>query len=166
MNLYATSPTKNFHGMYLRPFLDNFDIPKIDSLIPSKISLANTLFIGDVDLDIEERMCFDKEKLRNINRDEVLKDTKRVIDEVKSFISKFQFIHINFDVDVFNNKEVLATGIPSAKGFMFYELLPLIEIVSWHPNLSLDLSEVNPNKEGRDKTIKIAQKVLSTFLSI
>jgi len=166
MNLYATSPTKNFHGMYLRPFLDSFDSHKIKSLVSQKLIPQNTLFIGDLDLDKEEKVFFNKIGFKNIDRNDVLGSLDHVLKKLKEFVESFGYIHVNFDVDVFNNKEVLATGIPSAKGFMLYELLPLIEIVSWHPNLSLDLSEVNPNKEDRDKTIKIAQKVLSTFLYI
>lgn len=164
MNLYKTSPTKNFHGMYLRPFIDSFDIPKISSIVHFKLPLQNILFIGDIKLDSQERIYFEKAKLRNISRDEVLRHKNSTIKELEDFICRFDYLHVNFDVDVFNHKEAMATGIPSSQGFMLYELLPLLEIVSKHPNLSLDLSEVNPQKEDRDKTIKIAQKVLSIML--
>lgn len=164
MNLYKTSPSKNFHGMYLRPFLDSFDIPKINTLVPQKLIPQNTLFIGALDLDKEEKVFFNKMGFKNIDRSDVLDSLDLVLKELKEFVSRFDYVHVNFDIDVFNKKEVLATGIPSNKGFMYSELLPLIEIVSKHPNLSLDLSEVNPQKEGRDKTIKIAKRVLSTIL--
>ena len=86
----------------------------------------------------------------------------------KEFLSKFDSNTSEF---IFSKPEkikdqyfdVLATSIPSTKGFMFYELLPLIEIVSKHPNLSLDLSEVNPQKKGGEEAVKIAQKVLQLY---
>lgn len=86
--------------------------------------------------------------------------------KINEFIRKFDFVHVNFDVDVFNKKVSLATGIPSDNGFMLEYLLPLLKIVSKHPNISLDLSEVNPTKIGSEKTIQIAQKVLLTLLQL
>jgi arginase family enzyme len=165
MNLYKTSPTKNFHGMYLRPFIDNFDIPEIKKLVNFKLPTQNLLFIGDLKLDAEEKRFFIKSKFTNLNRRDVLKNKKDAYRKIEDFIDKFEYIHVNFDVDVFNEKEVLATGIPSKDGFMLEDLLPILKIVSKHPNLSLDLSEVNPKKIGAEKTIQIAQKLLSTLLS-
>ncbi|MBI4089189.1 MAG: arginase family protein [Candidatus Levybacteria bacterium] len=165
MNLYKSSPTKNFHGMYMRPFLDSFDVPIISNLVTQKLPLKNTLFIGDQELDEEESIFFKKSKLKNINRKNVLEDRKIVLEYLKKFTSSFEYLHVNFDVDAFNKKGVQATGIPSGNGFKLKELIPLIEVVSKHPRLSLDLSEVNPRKIGIDKTIRIVHEVLLRFLS-
>lgn len=165
MNLYKSSPTKNFHGMYLRPFIGNFDIPEINKIVKFKLPAQNLLFVGDLKLDDEEKSFFIKSKFTNINRTDVFRNKKIVIKKIENFIAKFEFLHINFDVDVFNRKLVLATGIPSDKGFMFKDLLPVLMSVSKHPNLSLDLSEVNPKKKGKEKTIQMAQKILLTLLS-
>lgn len=166
MNLYQSSPTKNFHGMYLRPFIDNFDVPQIKKIVNFKLSTQNLLFIGDLKLDAEENKFFTKSKFVNINRGDVLRDNKRVIKEIKDFIERFDYLHVNFDVDVFNKKEVFATGIPSDNGFLLDELLPILKIVSKHPNISLDLSEVNPKKKGAERTIQIVQKVILTLLQL
>ena len=165
MNLYKTSPTKNFHGMYLRPFLDSFDIPQIKKIVKFKLPAHNLFFVGDLKLDVEEKRFFVISKFANVNSMDVLKNKKSVVKKIEDFIGKFDYLHVNFDVDVFNQKEALATGIPSDKGFMLADLLPILKIASKHKNLSLDLSEVNPNKKGAKKTIQIAQKVLSTLLS-
>lgn len=164
MNLYATSPTKNFHGMYLRPFLDSFDIHKIKGLISKKLILKNILFIGDLNLDKEEKVFFNKMGFKNIDRSDVLGRLDLVLKELKEFVSRFDDLHVNFDVDVFNSKEVMATGIPSHKGFVFKDLLPIIKVVSTYKNFSLDLCEVNPKKTGVKETIDIAQKVIAEFL--
>ena len=164
VNLYRTSPTKNFHGMYLRPFLDSFDIPQIKSLIPSKLVLNNTLFIGDLDLDTKEKAYFKKENLRNINKDIFLKNKRSILKEIDNFLPRHEYLHINFDIDVFSSKEVIATGIPSPKGFMFDEIAELLKIIFKHKNLSVDLCEVNPLKNGAKQTIGIAQKILMMLM--
>lgn len=165
MNLYKTSPSKNFHGMYLRPFLDKFDVSKIDSIVPLKVLLCNTLFIGDLNLDQEEKFYFAKEKLVNISKSMFLKDPRRVIGQISNFISRFEYLHINFDIDVFNKKEVAATGIPCLKGFILNEIADILATISKHPEISMDLCEVNPRKKGAEETIAVAQKVLKMIIS-
>jgi arginase family enzyme len=42
----STSPSGNFHGMWLRPMIDVFEIELIDKLVPNKMPNANLLYIG------------------------------------------------------------------------------------------------------------------------
>lgn len=165
LNLHKTSPSKNFHGMYMRPFFDSFDIPKIKNLINSKLSPENTLFFGNLELDKEEKTYFDKSKFKNISKEYFLKNRNKVLKELRNFIESFEHLHINFDIDVFSSKDVRATGMPGVKGFMMSEISPILRTISSHPNLSLDLSEVNPKKDGSTKTISVAQKVTELLLS-
>src|SRR5262249_5760448 len=58
MNLQATSPTDNFHGMYVRALVDHFDIPEIEALAPHKLPTQNLLYIGNLDLDPAEQHFF------------------------------------------------------------------------------------------------------------
>jgi len=165
VNMYKTSLSKNFHGMYIRPFLDSFDVAKIKSLINLKLKASNILFIGNLELDREEKIYFEKSKFKNINKEDLTKNRNKVLKELEDFVKTFEYLHINFDIDVFSSKEVLATGIPGVEGFMMDEVSDLLKIVSSHPKLSLDLAEVNPSKKGGRKTISVAQKVLETFLN-
>jgi arginase family enzyme len=159
-NLYSTSPTKNFHGMYLRPFLDNFDVPEIDRLVSrEKLTKENTLFIGNLNLDGDEPSLFKRLGLVNINKEDITKNKAQVLKQVREFIKKFDHIHINFDVDVFDKSIVIATGIPAEKGLFMADIVPILLILSTKP-FSLDLSEVNPRKKGARETIDIAQKVV------
>ncbi len=58
MNLFRESPTRNFHGMYMRPLYDSFDIPEINNIVDFKIKTENSIFIGNLDLDSEEKIFF------------------------------------------------------------------------------------------------------------
>lgn len=165
MNLYASSPTKNFHGMYLRPLFDVFDMPQINELITHKLNPKQLLTIGDLELDIEEKDFFLKNRINNINRQNLLKDKENAYRKIRSFAYSFSHIHISFDVDIFNRSIVSATTTPSKNGFMREDVLPIIQILSRHPALTLDIAEINPRKPNAEKTISIAQKILQKTLA-
>lgn len=165
MNLYGSSPTKNFHGMYLRSLFDTFDIPQINELMPSKLNLKQLLTIGDIELDIEEKDFFIKNRINNINRQHLLKDKENAYHKIRSFLSSFPHIHISFDVDVFNRSIVSATTTPSKNGFMPKDVIPIIQILSAHPSLTLDIAEINPRKPNAEKTISIAREILQKTLT-
>lgn len=164
MNLYSSSLTKNFHGMYLRPLFDVFDIPQINELIPHKLRLKQLLTIGDLELDIEEKDLFLKKRIDNINCQSLLKDKQNAYHKIRSFVFSFPHIHISFDVDVFNHSTVSATITPSESGFMLKDIIPIIQMLSAHPSFTLDIAEINPRKPNAEKTISIAQKILQKIL--
>lgn len=158
-NLYKSSPTKNFHGMYLRIFIDKFDIDYFDKTVPNKISFDNFLFIGDLELDIEEKEFFEKNNLSNVKSDYI------DIDEIKDFAKKFNHIHISFDIDVFEKNLVSATGTPSKNGFGKENIFLILEIIKQNAkSFSLDLAEYNPKKIGATESLKISQEVLLKLL--
>lgn len=165
MNLYVSSPSKNFHGMYLRPLFDVFDMPQINELIPHKLSLKQLLAIGDLELDIEEKDFFLKNHISNINRQNLLKDKENAYHKIRSFASSFSHVHISFDVDIFNRSIVSATTTPSENGFMPNDVFPIIQILSKHPSFTLDIAEINPRKPNAEKTISIAQEILQKTLT-
>src|SRR5581483_4672816 len=54
-NTFEESATKNFHGMYIRPFFDRFDIAQIERLVPKKLPAENLMFVGNMDLEQTEK---------------------------------------------------------------------------------------------------------------
>ncbi len=163
MNLLKSSPTKNFHGMYHRPLLSDFDIPQIKKIARTKLIPQNLLFIGNLNLDPEEGRFFRKIGIRNINKERLKGQKKKVFREIKKFILSYPFLHVSFDIDALDFKVAPATGIPAQNGLTLNEVLPLLEMVSTHPNCSFDLVEVNPKKMGAQKTIRVARKILRTL---
>lgn len=163
-NLAKTSPSGNFHGMYLRPFLDKFDIPEIEGLVPQKLDPEQVLFVGDQVLDGDEPDFFRRYNLKNINRQDYFQNQIVTQRKLKDFLNKFEYIHLNFDIDVLSQNVAGATGIPEDGKWGIDETLILLSIISQHPNLSIDLSEVNPHKPNMEKTVQTAQKILETLL--
>lgn len=164
MNSHSGSESKNFHGMYMRPFLDSFDIPEIEALVPKKLKSDQIICIGDQILDGDEPQFYQQKNLRVVKRNEYLKKTSEINLELEKFINRFEYLHINFDIDVFDRSVAGATGIPDDGKWMWGEIKALLDIIKGHKGLSFDLSEVNPSKPGAEKTIKVAQDVLLMVL--
>ncbi len=165
INLAKDSPTGNFHGMHLRPLFDKFDIPEIDNLVPTKIPTKNLLYIGNLDLDPEEKKFLSSNRIRNITGEDLGNRQSEILAEIGNFISKLDYLYVSFDIDCMDKTEAPATGIPAEHGLHVKNILPVLELFKKHPNFSFDLCEVNPKKEGAEKTIKLAQRILNLVLS-
>lgn len=165
MNLESTSPTKNFHGMYMRPFLDKFDIPEIEVLVPNKLSSDQVMFFGDQILDGDEPEFMGRKGLKSVTQKEYLKNKTKVQKNLKSFINSFKHIHINFDIDIFHQNIAPSCGMAGDGAWGLESVLDLLKIISKHPNLSFDLYEVNIKIGGATNTLKVAREVLRKVLS-
>lgn len=164
MNSFKASPSKNFHGMYMRPFFDSFDIAEVEKLVGKKLPSGNALFIGARDLDGDEPDFFKKKNFKVIGKSDLTKAKKRVLDEVGNFIKGFEHVHVNFDIDIFDSALAPATGIPTKDGFSKQDVFWLLKVALRHPSVSFDLTEVNPQKRGGAKTTKLAQEVLQMVM--
>lgn len=164
INLYKESPSKNFHGMYLRPLFDDFDIPQIDSLLGEKMPSENLLIVGNLDLDEGEFKFINDKNIRIIARKDLLSQKAKVLKMFTIFVQHFKYLHVSFDGDVLDKKEFIATGIPCEKGFKLAEIMEFIKIISKHPMLSFDITEYNPKKDREEKSKKIVQQILLEVL--
>ncbi len=164
INLYRQSPSKNFHGMYLRPLFDDFDISVIDSLLVDKIPTENVLMIGNLDLDEGEFKFINDKNIKTVSRQNLVSDNKKTLKTFKDFINNFKYLHVSFDGDVLDKSIFPATGIPTQNGFMLDEIMQFIDLISKHSNLSFDISEFNPYKKGALKSKEICQQILLKIL--
>lgn len=168
MHKSLTSISKNFHGMYMRPFFDKFDVPEIDNLVPGKMSTAQILTIGDIIFDgenTEEEQFYKDNSIWNIRRENFLTNKEQIISQITEFLSRFEHIHINFDIDVFHRSVSEATGLPEDGSWYKEEVFAILEILALQKNLSVDMVEINPKKEGAEKTVALAQEILLKLLS-
>jgi arginase family enzyme len=165
MNSLAGSPSKNFHGMYMRPFFGEFDIPEIEQLVPFKLAPTQAYFLGDLLLDGDEPEFYEKLNFKTINRGQYYKNKSKVQKEFQDFIQGFKHLHLNFDMDIFDQSVAPAYGCLGDGKWLIPEIMDLINILSKHPSITFDLCEVNPKKRGAAKTIKVAHQLLKTLLN-
>jgi arginase family enzyme len=164
MNSFHGSDSHNFHGMYMRPFFDTFDIPQIEELIPNKLKKDQAFIVGDQVLDGDEPEFYEKNDLHSITFQEYLANKEEIQNKLKEFLAKFKYIHVNFDVDVFERSVAGATGIPEDGKWGKDEVFEILSIISCHEGVSLDVSEINPKKAGVDRTIRVIQDVIIEFV--
>ena len=164
INLYRQSPSKNFHGMYLRPLFDDFDISLIDSLLVDKMPTENLLIVGNLDLDQGEFQFLNDKNIKIISRENLKLQRQKTLKIFNDFINNFEYLHVSFDTDVLDKSIFSATGIPAENGFMLSEIMQFIDIISKHKKLSFDIAEFNPYKKGSIKSKKICQQILLNVL--
>jgi arginase len=164
MNLYAESPTKNFHGMYLRPVVGNFDVPQVEALIPNKLPPQNMWFVGNLDLDPAEADFFKQKNIKNTTKSQIQFNPGFFRKELADFATKFQHLHVSLDVDGLDQSIIQATGLPARNGLFLEHVYPIIDIIKSQPSISFDLVEVNPSRPGAQETIKVARNLLLRLL--
>ena len=165
LHLFNTSPSGNFHGMWLRPFAGDFDSPEIKEAAKHQLRPDQILFIGNLELEPEELRFFAKNNIAQVSTKSLQESREKVLAELRDFIAKFPHLHISFDIDVFHRDYVSATGTPAPDGFSPQDIFSLIDELKSASSISLDLVEVNPQKDKADQTIAMAQKVLAAFWS-
>lgn len=165
INSFAGSDSKNFHGMYMRPFFDNFDIPIIDDLIPEKMNPNQMFIFGDQILDGDEPKFYEDNNLHSITFAEYVENKQKINTDLNEFLKIYEYIHVNFDIDVFHESVAGATGIPEDGKWMKAEIFELLNLIKDHKNLSFDLSEINPRKKGSEQTLKISREILNLIIN-
>ncbi|HLC95211.1 MAG TPA: arginase family protein, partial [Patescibacteria group bacterium] len=168
MNLRQESLTDNFHGMYVRAFLDaDFDMPKIKALVSPTFPATNVLFIGNLDLDeTGEKQYFTQQHIAHISKNTIRSHPLTALAQFTTFIQRFKHVHITFDIDGLDKSIAGATGIPATGGLVWDDIEAMLRAVDLHPSFSFDLVEVNPQKPDAQQTINIAQKILQVITKI
>jgi arginase len=159
----STSPSGNFHGMWLRPIIDTFEVEKIDNLIPQKLPPQNLFYIGNLDIEKEEREFMIEHQIDTFAQTQI--GNLKFFEYLKNFIKTREHIHISFDIDVFNHSFAPATGMMIEHGLTPNDIFPILGVLKKAQSLSIDVVEVNPTLEGHEKTIQLAQKILTQLFS-
>lgn len=160
VHMFKTSPTGNFHGMWLRPFIGDFDSREIAKAADLKLRPGQVLFIGNLELEPEERRFFAKNKITQLSGDDLASGRTKALATIRDFAGRFEHLHIGFDIDVFHKDFASATGIPAQAGLLPDDIFEILDVLKNASSLSVDLVEVNPRKDKADATIAMAQKVL------
>lgn len=158
LHLWNSSPSGNFHGMWVRPLVDQFDQQEINNVFPDKIVPAQLAYIGRLDQETEEIRFMKQHQVKHANP-----QLELILEDWQIWLNRFTHIHVSFDIDVFDQSLVRATGMPSSNGCTWQQLAPILELCSNHASWSLDVVEINPLLSGSAATLTVAQKVLQQF---
>ncbi len=166
IHLQKTSPSGNFHGMWLRPFFGDFDDPAIREVTDVFIAPSQFLYVGNLLLEEEEERFIQEKGIQQITLEDIQNRKDASIQRIVNLCANVDVVHVTFDIDVFKKSIVSATGTPNPAGFGKDAVLACIEpIVNSGKLFSLDLVEVNPDKDNAQSTVETAQMVIEQFVS-
>ncbi len=172
-NLSEDSETGNFHGMWVRPLLTEFDFKKIDQLVPKKLKIEQILYIGNLDMEVKTAKFFREKNIRVLNEQAWQDNFELCKQEVEMFMKKFGHIHVTFDLDVVKGESDQkrsgsgnwAVNLPYENGFSVDLIKKIWENLRWPMGTSLDVVEYNDARlEGCTKTVTLARKIVKTML--
>lgn len=158
INTIATSPTGNFHGMWMRPFVGGFENELINQLVPHFLKPEQILYIGNLDLDPEEQELIDHKKIQILSIKGLRNSDSQ--QRIKRFMDSFDHIHLDVDIDGFDRSVAPGTGIPAENGLLLKDVEPIFELFKNKESKSFDLVEVNPQKDQDGMTVSLAQKLI------
>lgn len=166
LHTISTSPSGNFHGMWVRALTSGIGNKSIDIQVMRSLDPHAITYYGNLDLEAEEVKYIRENHIDIWSGDDLSRDPTHALAHLRAFITQYDHIHVSFDIDVFERTLAPATGTPAPNGFSEEHVFPLLEVLSHAKNISIDLVEVNPEKPGAQKTIALGQRVIETLLRI
>lgn len=155
-----SSPSGNFHGMWVRPFLAESGIPEIDKQIPEKLSATQLMYIGNLNCEPAETDFLDQIGVKRIAQKDIINNSQAISD----FINNANHLHLSIDVDAFSEKIAPATGIPASDGLLLEDVEQMLAQVKKHHSYSIDLVEYNPLKDPKGITLDLCLKILAKLI--
>lgn len=165
-NTPQTTLTGNIHGMVLAALAGQGypELVHVGRRGP-KLQVADVVMIGVRELDPQERL-----RLRDSG---IVTYTMRDIDErgmgcvareALGRLSHLSRLHVSLDLDALDPIEVPGVGTTSPGGLTYREAQLLMEIIADTGTLSsLDLVEINPILDHRNKTAKVAVELVASL---
>lgn len=153
----ATSPSGNFHGMWLRALFPHF-APTLD--ISAPLQPRQLRFIGHQELESAEHDFISRQQLP-VYRALDLAPAKCA--DLITWTQGFPHLHLSFDVDVVKSDELDTTGMLNSAGLSFAQLFPLLSALCAHPSLSLDIVEFNPTRGNKQKGLALLSRLFKLF---
>ncbi|MEM8964762.1 MAG: arginase [Acidobacteriota bacterium] len=166
-NTHDTSPSGNLHGMPLAA-LTGRGLPELVNLghPGPKLNAQDVMLIGVRDLDPGERVLLRESgagvySMREIDE----RGIGEVAREALSRLSHLDRVHVSLDLDVIDPSEAPGVGTPVRGGLSYREAHLLMEMIAEGAEVgSLDVVEVNPILDHRNRTADLAVELILSVL--
>ncbi len=165
-NTLDSSPSGNVHGMPLASLLGEGP-PELISVgrNGAKISPENVVLIGLRDLDLAEkkRLLHSGMQLFSM-RDIDEQGMGQIAVSALETMAHCPRIHVSLDVDALDPHDAPGVGTPVPGGLTYREAQLLMEIIADSQRLSsLDIVEINPILDQRNRTAEIAIELVASL---
>jgi len=166
-NTPDTSPSGNIHGMPLATLrgLGAAELVNIGRPGP-KIDPEDVLVIGLRDLDVTERRLLKQSRMGLYTMREI--DERGIADVAREALRRLNHvdrIHVSLDMDSLDPVYAPGVGTPVPGGLSYREAHLLMEILADHGRVgSIDVVEVNPMLDDKNRTAQVAVTLLTSLL--
>lgn len=168
MNVPATSPSGNVHGMPLAALLGYGDA-RLGSLVcdPPAVRAEHVSIIGARDVDGPERSLVNESGVRVFTMSEI--DERGMASCVDEAIHRASLgtagFHLSFDLDSIDPMVAPGVGTPVQGGLTFREAhLGCEKVARSHRLLSLEFVELNPVLDVENRTAQLAVGLMASAL--
>ncbi len=171
MNTSETTPSGNIHGMPLAASLGIGErrLTHLGGFAP-KVQPENVALIGIRDVDFLEASTVKKFKEKNtqvytmteVDKQGIHRIIARVLNDFKN---RVDHIHVSFDLDGVDPDYAEGVGTPVPGGLSYRESQLLMEMVADCGCMnSLEMLEVNPILDSKNKTAELATDLIASAL--
>ena len=168
MNTAETTPSGNIHGMPLavamgigHPTLTGIGIqgPKLD---PRNLAIIGLRSIDPGERDLIRELGVAAYTMFDIDRLGMYQIAERVLEDMSRSVDH---LHISFDVDGVDPTVAPGVGTPVPGGLTYREAHVFMEMISQiDAYASLEVAEVNPILDDRNKTAEFAAEIIASSM--
>lgn len=155
-NSPRSSPSGNIHGMVVRCLMGQG--PQELAVGERHLRPDEVVMIGTRDLDAQERVELRASGIKVFTMRDI--DETGIAAAIKGtlqLLGNMQYIHVSFDMDSLDPAIAPGVGTPVAGGLSYREAHLLMEMLADDGRVrSLDIVEVNPILDNRNRTAEIA----------
>ncbi len=165
-NTPETTPSGNVHGMALAALL-GLGAPELTGIgrPTPKLAADQAIVIGARDIDGGERRLLREHNVRVFTMREI--DEQGIASVARRILERFEGmsrIHVSLDLDSLDPGEAPGVGTPVPGGLTYREAHTLMEILADTGKVgSLDLVEVNPILDERNRTARLAVELAASL---
>ncbi len=166
-NTPETSPSGNLHGMPLAALM-GLGAPELVELgrPGPKLTAPDVVLIGIRDLDSEERKLLKKSGVSIYTMREI--DERGIAEVAREALRQLRHhnrLHVSLDMDSLDPVEAPGVGTPVPGGLTYREAHLLMEIIADTGKVgSIDVVEINPILDERNRTAEIAVELVASLL--
>lgn len=167
VNDAATSPSGNLHGMPVACLLGCGPAPLVGwSGQPQALQAANFAFLGLRSVDTEEKAAIARLGLRVWDMRAIdERGMRHALSEALQGVEADTHLHVSLDLDVLDPAHApgVSTGVPG--GLTYREMQLCMEMIADTGCLrSLDVTEINPARDVRNRTAELAVQAVCSLL--
>ncbi len=166
-NTPESSPSGNIHGMPLAALM-GLGTPELVNLgrPGPKLKSSDVVLISSRDLDAPERVLLKQSRIGVYSMREI--DERGIATVIREALARLQHLprlHVSLDMDCLDPMDAPGVGTPVTGGLTYREAHVLMEILADAGCVgSIDVVEINPILDERNRTAEIAAELLASLL--